>query len=65
MPQLRPSETKYIHINIEKKKKDITRGSLVAQGERIHLPMQETHVQPLGQKDPTCLGATKPVHFNY
>ena len=27
--------------------------------------MQETQVQSLGQEDPTCQGATKPVHHNY
>ena len=36
--------------------------SLVFQWLRIHLPMQGTQVQSLVQKDPTCLGATKPVH---
>ena len=27
--------------------------------------IQETWVQPLIRKDPTCQGATKPVHHNY
>ena len=27
--------------------------------------MQETQVQSLIQEDPTCQGATKPVHHNY
>ena len=27
--------------------------------------MQETRVQSLGREDPTCRGATKPVHHNY
>ena len=31
---------------------------------RIHLPMQGTQVQALVQEDPTCRGATKPMH-NY
>ena len=35
--------------------------SLVAQWLRIRLPMQGTRVQ----EDPTCHGATKPVHHNY
>ena len=29
---------------------------------RNHLPMQETRVQSLIWEDPTCRGATKPVH---
>ena len=32
---------------------------------RIHLPVQGTRVQALVQEDPTCHGATKPVHHNY
>ena len=39
--------------------------SLVAQWLRIHLPMQGTRVRALVQEDPTCCGATKPVHHNY
>ena len=39
--------------------------SLVAQWLRIHLPMQGTWVWALVQEDPTCRGATKPVHHNY
>ena len=39
--------------------------SLVAQWLRIHLPMQGTRVRSLVQEDPTCRGATKPVHHNY
>ena len=30
-----------------------------------HLPMQETQVQSLAWEDPTCHGATKPMHRNY
>ena len=41
------------------------RTSLVAQWLRIRLPMQETRVRALVQEDPTCRGATKPVHHNY
>ena len=36
--------------------------SLVAQRWRIPLPVQETRVRSLGQEDPTCPGATRPVH---
>ena len=39
--------------------------SLVAQWLRIHLPMQGTRVRALVREDPTCRGATKPVHHNY
>ena len=39
--------------------------SLVAQSLRIRLPMQGTRVRALVWKDPTCRGATKPVHDNY
>ena len=39
--------------------------SLVAQWLRICLPMQGTQVQALVQEDPTCCGATKPMHHNY
>ena len=38
---------------------------LVAQQLRICLPMQGTRVRALVQEDPTCCGATKPVHHNY
>ena len=39
--------------------------SLVAQWLRIRLPMQGTRVRALVQEDPTCRGATKPMHHNY
>ena len=39
--------------------------SLVAQWLRIRLPMQGTQVRSLVQEDPTCHGATKPMHHNY
>ena len=48
-----------------KKKKKSLRASLVAQWWRIHLPMQEMWVWSLVQEDPTCHGATKPVHRYY
>ena len=41
------------------------RASLVAQWLRIRLPIQRTRVRALVQEDPTCRGATKPVHCNY
>ena len=41
------------------------RASLVAQWLGVHLPMQGTQVQALVREDPTCCGATKPVHHNY
>ena len=39
--------------------------SLVAQWLRICLPMQGTWVRALVWEDPTCHGATKPMHHNY
>ena len=39
--------------------------SLVAQWLRIRLPMQGTQVWSLVREDPTCHGATKPMHHNY
>ena len=39
--------------------------SLVVQWLRIRLPMQGTQVRALVWEDPTCHGATKPVHHNY
>ena len=39
--------------------------SLVVQWLRICLPMQGTRVRALVREDPTCRGATKPVHHNY
>ena len=40
------------------------RVSLVAQWQRMCLPMQETQVQSLIREDPTCHEATKPVDHN-
>ena len=37
---------------------------LVSQWSRVYLPMQETQVPSLVREDPTCRGATKPMH-NY
>ena len=45
--------------------KEKLRTSLVAQWLRIRLPMQGTRVRSLAREDPTCCGATKPVHYNY
>ena len=42
-----------------------SRASLVAQWLRIRLPMQGTRVRALVREDPTCRGATKPMHRNY
>ena len=39
--------------------------SLVAQWQRIHLPMQETGIESLNQEDPIFHRATKPVHHSY
>ena len=39
--------------------------SLVAQWLKICPPMQGTRVWALVREDPTCRGATKPVHHNY
>ena len=41
------------------------RASLVVQWLRICLPTQGTRVRALVREDPTCHGATKPVHHNY
>ena len=38
---------------------------LLAQWLRIHLPRQGSRVRALVREDPTCRGATKPVHHNY
>ena len=40
------------------------RTSLVAEWVKICLPMQGTQVPSLVWEDPTCCGATKPVHHN-
>ena len=51
-----------LHFPIKSRK---TGTSLVAQWLRIRLPMQGTRVWALVREDPTCHGATKPVHHNY
>ena len=55
---------KWFQILTEDLKKS-TRTSLVVQWLRIHLPMQGTQVSSLVWEDPTCHGATKPMHRNY
>ena len=47
------------------KYKTIQGASLVAQWLRICLLLQGTRVRALVREDPTCCGATKPVHHNY
>ena len=37
----------------------------MAQWLKILLPIQGTRIQALVQEDPTCRGATKPMHHNY
>ena len=55
-----------VEQNKEKRmKRNEDKASLVAQWLRIHLPMQGTRVRALVREDPTCRGATKPVHHNY
>ncbi|KAJ8780339.1 hypothetical protein J1605_011603 [Eschrichtius robustus] len=49
----------------EQVKMVFTGTSLVAQWLRICLPMQRAQVRALVREDPTCRGATKPVHHNY
>ena len=39
--------------------------SLVAQRLRIRLPVHGTRVRDQVREDPTCRGATKPVHHDY
>ena len=46
-------------------KKQYNRASLVARWLRIRLPVQGTQVRALVWEDPTCHGATGPVHHNY
>ena len=43
----------------------VFRASLVVQWLRIRLPMRGTRVRAPVREDPTCRGATKPVHHNY
>ena len=50
---------------VAKKKKKKSGASLVVQWLRIRLPMQGTRVRALVREDPTCHGASKPVHHNY
>ena len=52
-----------LQIKLIKNRKKGT--SLVMQWLKIHLPTQGTWVRALVQDDPTCHGATKPVHHKY
>ena len=72
--QINEAMTGCLNIVLEKNKtassttthlKEDLRAFLVAQWLRICLPMQGTRVQALVREDPTCHGATKPVHHNY
>ena len=56
-----PQEKHVSHTSI-KKKGWVFPGT---QWIRIHLPVEEKQVQSLIQEDPTCHGATEPVHGNY
>ena len=61
----RKKSTTGIHYQQDYDSKLKERASLVAQWLRIRLPKQGTRVRALVQDDPTCRGATKPVHHNY
>ena len=52
-------------LNCVPSKKICGGASLVAQWLRIRLPVQGTWVRALVREDPTCRGATKPVHHSY
>ena len=54
-----------LKFHMEKDNFKSSRTSLAAQWLRIRLPMQGTRVRALVWEDPTCRGATKPVHHNY
>ena len=59
------SSKQYVKHDPDFLNKNIERAFLVAQWLRIRLTMQGTRVQALVWEDPTCRGATKPVHHNY
>ena len=61
----RESTEKKVFQNKKFNLKKILGASLVAQWLRIRLPMQGTRVRALVREDPTCRGATKPVHHDY
>ena len=71
LPYLQREEGKsYDHLKRSPTPKNICKNatlgtSLVAQWLRSHLPLQRTRVRALVREDPTCRGATKPVHHNY
>ena len=53
------------HLATDKFKNKILGAYQVAQWLRVCLPIQGTWVRALVWKDPTCHGATKPMHHNY
>ena len=53
------------HVKNLTTRKKLNWASLVVQWLRIHLSMQETRVRALVREDPTCHGATMPVHHSY
>ena len=55
----------WLHVATEHLKSSWSVTSLVAQWLRICLLMQGTQVRALVREDPTCRGATKPMHHNY
>ena len=60
-----PETNTMLYVNYISILKTVFGTSLVAQWLRIRLPMQGTQVRALVREDPTCRGATKPVHHNY
>ena len=60
-----PYATQHGQILKNCSKKQTTRASLLAQWLTICLPMQGTWVRVPVLEDPTCCGATKPMHHNY
>ena len=62
---LKTNKQKKILCHENHVKKTLLCASLVVQWLRICLPIQGTRVRALVREDPTCCGATKPVHHNY
>ena len=68
-PKKAKIKTKHIYKTTKKPNNPIQKWekegtSLVVKWLRICLPMQGTRVRALVREDPTCHGATKPVHHN-
>ena len=59
-----PSQRAYYLVWEPRIKKSLHRAFLVAQWERICLPMQEIHVQSLILEDFISCGVTKPIYHN-